>query len=153
MGQVAGSGITERVNDLPIDISLVQLSTSLIAVFEGCRLTAYRDSGGILTIGYGHTGPDVTEGLTITRELAEELLVKDQERLFAMVQDKPLIEAAALISFGFNCGARALEKVIMGTAILTDYVKDRRGNELPGLVARRRMEEALILASWKQFGK
>ena len=41
--------------------------------FEGLRLTAYRDCAGVLTIGYGHTGPDVAEGMTIHEEQAEEL--------------------------------------------------------------------------------
>ena len=34
--------------------------------FEGLRLNAYYDLGGVLTIGYGHTGPDVTAGQQIT---------------------------------------------------------------------------------------
>jgi GH24 family phage-related lysozyme (muramidase) len=29
---------------------------SLTESSEGCCLTAYRDTGGVLTIGYGHTG-------------------------------------------------------------------------------------------------
>jgi phosphoglycerate dehydrogenase-like enzyme len=33
---------------------------ALIEQFEGCELTAYRDAGGIWTIGYGHT--PATEG-------------------------------------------------------------------------------------------
>ena len=27
----------------------------LIKKFEGCKLIAYKDSGGVYTIGYGHT--------------------------------------------------------------------------------------------------
>jgi lysozyme len=46
---------------------------------EGLRLTAYRDTLGVLTVGYGHTGHDVTEGLTITEDRAEELLRADIE--------------------------------------------------------------------------
>lgn len=34
---------------------------------EGDKLTAYRDTGGVLTIGKGHTGPDVHEGLVWTQ--------------------------------------------------------------------------------------
>ena len=41
---------------------------ALTQQFEGCRLTAYQDQVGVWTIGYGHTGPDVTPGLTITEE-------------------------------------------------------------------------------------
>lgn len=43
---------------------------------EGLRLKAYLDSVGIWTIGYGDTGPDVVEGLVITKEQAEERLRK-----------------------------------------------------------------------------
>ena len=44
---------------------------------EGLRLTAYRDAAGVLTIGWGHTGPDVHEGLVWTREQAVEALKGD----------------------------------------------------------------------------
>ena len=54
---------------------------NLIAEFEGKRLTAYRDSVGILTIGYGHTSaagaPFVTQGLTITDAQALDILRTD----------------------------------------------------------------------------
>ena len=45
--------------------------------FEGLRLTAYQDMVGVWTIGYGHTGPDVKAGLTITQQQAEQLLIND----------------------------------------------------------------------------
>ena len=51
----------------------------LIKKFEGCKLTAYRDPVGVLTIGYGHTG-DVKEGQKITQKKAEDLLKKDLEK-------------------------------------------------------------------------
>jgi lysozyme len=50
---------------------------ALIRKSEGLRLKAYRDSGGTLTIGYGHTGPDVSEGKKITVDEAESLLNTD----------------------------------------------------------------------------
>jgi lysozyme len=51
----------------------------LLARFEGCRLTAYRDAATppIATIGYGHTGAGVCMGQTITRLRAEQLLAAD----------------------------------------------------------------------------
>ena len=45
---------------------------SLIKKFEGCRLKAYYCSGGVLTIGYGHTG-GVKETDVITQEEADKL--------------------------------------------------------------------------------
>ena len=46
----------------------------MIEKFEGLRLEAYRDIVGVWTIGYGHTGPDVTPDRVITKEEADELL-------------------------------------------------------------------------------
>jgi len=46
---------------------------------EGLELEAYKpvDSEEYFTIGYGHYGPDVKEGMVITEERAEELLNED----------------------------------------------------------------------------
>jgi lysozyme len=46
---------------------------------EGLRLDAYLDGGGVPTIGYGHTGPDVYIGQTITAAQALDLLSADAE--------------------------------------------------------------------------
>ena len=40
-------------------------------------LVAYKDTVGVLTIGYGHTGSDVKPGLKISPKRAMELLKKD----------------------------------------------------------------------------
>ena len=44
---------------------------------EGMRLAAYTCPAGKLTIGIGHTGPDVKKGLRITEARAYELLAQD----------------------------------------------------------------------------
>ncbi|HDT4264695.1 TPA: lysozyme, partial [Enterobacter kobei] len=45
---------------------------ALIKQFEGCRLTAYQDSVGVWTIGYGWTQPvdgkPIRAGMTIKQE-------------------------------------------------------------------------------------
>lgn len=49
---------------------------------EGLRLTAYGDpltGREPWTIGYGHTGPDVRQGLTWTQQQAEAALIADIE--------------------------------------------------------------------------
>ena len=51
---------------------------ALTEQFEGCRLTAYQDQVGVWTIGYGHTGTDVTPGLTITQQQAEAGLFQSE---------------------------------------------------------------------------
>jgi hypothetical protein len=53
---------------------------TLLKTWEGCRLSAYPDpaSGDApWTISYGHTGPDVAPGLSITQQHAEAFLQKD----------------------------------------------------------------------------
>ena len=48
---------------------------NLIKSFESCKLTAYKclPTEKYYTIGYGHYGSDVTAGMKITKEKAEEL--------------------------------------------------------------------------------
>lgn len=80
----------------------------LIKEFESLSLKAYRDQGGIWTIGYGHTG-DVEPGLEITREQAEQWFKEDvefvEENIAALVK-VPLTanQHAALVSFIYNVG-------------------------------------------------
>ena len=87
---------------------------SIIKHFEGMRLIAYRDAVNVLTIGYGHTGPDVTEGMKITEEQAEDLLRKDVERFEVGTEGltAPVTltqnEFDALVSFSYNVGLGAL---------------------------------------------
>jgi lysozyme len=57
-----------------------QKGVDLIKHYEGCKLKTYRDIVGVLTIGYGHTGGDVTDGMVITPEEAEALLRLDLGR-------------------------------------------------------------------------
>tara|TARA_R100000742_G_C4278540_1_gene101513 strand:- start:663 stop:1346 length:684 start_codon:yes stop_codon:yes gene_type:complete len=53
----------------------------LLKELEGKKLKAYKDSNGVLTIGYGHTDAtgtfDFDKGTEITEEEAEEILRKD----------------------------------------------------------------------------
>jgi lysozyme len=76
---------------------------------EGCRLTAYQDSVGVWTIGYGHTGPDVYKGLTITQNEATALLLKDVQTAADCVNRLVTVplsqeEFDALVDFVFNIG-------------------------------------------------
>ena len=87
----------------------------LIKRFEGCRLTTYECAAGVLTIGYGHTGTDVKEGMTITDEKATALLKKDIEKFETGVNESVEVEITqnmfdALVSFSFNVGTGAFKK-------------------------------------------
>ena len=75
---------------------------------EGCRLNAYRDSVGVLTIGYGHTRL-VQDGDTITQDEATSLLEADLAHVYACIRANvrvPLSQGQfdALCSFAFNLG-------------------------------------------------
>ena len=126
--------------------TLPQFAAALIALIEGSKLTAYQDPGGVWTIGIGHTGPDVHEGMTITSEQEQQLFAQDQKFLLTQVQNQPLLAAAAYVSFGFNCGIGALENVLRGEDSIGNpkHTTDRSGNVLPGLMNRRRLELMLI---------
>lgn len=79
---------------------------------EGKRNRAYVDSVGVLTIGYGHTGPDVHAGTVWTDEQVEAAFVRDLERFedavtVAVKVDIPQHAFDALVSFAYNVGVGA----------------------------------------------
>ena len=133
---------------------------ALIKQFEGCRLKAYKpvSTEQYWTIGWGHYGPDVKEGQTITQAEADAMLVADCQR-FADAVDTPANcpltaqlnnnQRDALISFTFNCGAGSLRTLCKGRTLpeirkaMALYNK-AGGATLPGLVRRRAAEQALF---------
>ena len=134
----------------------------LLKKFEGCKLKTYRCVAGVLTIGYGHTGKDVTEGMTITKKEAEDLLVKDLERFEAGVKDLVKVsisenQFSALVSFAYNIGLNALsgstlmKKLnagdVMGAADQFERWNKAGGKEVQGLTNRRLAERDLFLTA------
>lgn len=61
----------------------IQNLVEILKVNEGLRLTPYRCTAGKLTIGYGHTGPSVVEGIKWTKEQAEHVLLNDARNIAA----------------------------------------------------------------------
>lgn len=133
---------------------------AMIAGFEGLRLTAYRCPAGVLTIGYGHTGPDVKPGLVITQQQAENLLAADLARFERGVSEMcaglSLTQGQfdALVSFAYNLGLGALAGStlmrllragdVQGAARQFDRWNKAGGKVLPGLVKRRAAERDLF---------
>lgn len=84
----------------------------LIRHFESCVLKAYPDpatNGPPITIGYGHTGPEVRMGDTLTPPEAEALLALDLIRFERGVdemlkRDVTQSQFDALVSLAFNIG-------------------------------------------------
>jgi len=143
-------------------VRLSETGAALIKKFEGLELTAYRDTGNVLTIGYGHTGADVVENLKITKAKADELFRQDvkkfEDGVLKLVQ-VPLAqnEFDALVSFSFNLGLGALERSTLLRLLNEGKPKARVAQEIPrwnqdgngrvleGLVRRRQAEKDLFL--------
>lgn len=130
----------------------------LIRQFEGLRLRAYFCPAGVLTCGYGSTGPDITPDTVWTIEQSEARMTADAGR--AMSAAKKLCPAqtgdnlAVLGDFVYNLGATRLagstlrRKINAGDiagarAELLKWVKGG-GRVLPGLVLRRHAGAALL---------
>lgn len=128
--------------------------------FEGCRLVAYRDQGGVLTIGYGHTGSDVYPGRIITSDVAQALLKSDVHAAVACVNDSVEVpitqnEFDALVDFTFNVGTRNFKKsTLLKDLNLRNYAEaaaqfslwvNAGGHRVPGLVERRKEEHDLFV--------
>ena len=135
-------------------MKISETGLNLIKQFEDCRLTAYKDSVGIPTIGYGHT-KGVKLGQKITQAQANEYLRQDVASAEKAVSKYKYSynqnQFDALVSFTFNCGAGNLKKITnSGTrtlaqisARLPNYNK-AGGKVLTGLVRRRAAEKKLF---------
>ncbi|UGA40291.1 lysozyme [Chromobacterium haemolyticum] len=133
----------------------------LIQQFEGLRLKAYQDAVGVWTIGYGHTGPDVTPGLVITQAQADALLARDLSRFetgVTRLAQVPLNQNQfdALVSFSYNLGLGSLQNsTLLRLLNQRDYAgaaaQFPRWNKAGGkvllacLTRRRAAEQALFL--------
>ncbi len=131
----------------------------LIESFEGCRLTAYKPVAAekYWTIGYGHYGKDVYQGMKITQAQAEEYLKQDVKRFETAVNNLNRAwtenQFSALVSFAFNCGEVNLKTLCRNrtAAQIADkillYNKGADAKVLNGLVRRRKAERDLFLKS------
>lgn len=143
-----------------------QKGFELIKRFEGCELTAYQDSVGVWTIGYGWTqqvnGVPVNAGMTISQACADKLLSscavqyeQAVDRLVTTTINQNQFDA--LVGFTYNLGVTALE----GSTLLkklnagdVDGAADEflrwnkaGGKVLSGLTRRRAAERELFLSS------
>lgn len=108
-------------------MNLSAIGEAVLIAREGRRLTAYRDSVGIWTIGIGHTAaagpPLVTPGLRLSEAACDALFRRDVARYVRAVDDvvrdalpDPLPDALpdhafdALVSLCFNIGPSAFAR-------------------------------------------
>lgn len=131
---------------------------SLVKEFEGLRLTAYQDSVGVWTIGWGHT-MWVRPGQAATPEQAEELLRQDLDQAYhALFSLTPVAlnqnQRDALVSFIFNVGAHAYANSHLRWCIMNAQFRQAAneflrwdhagGRMLAGLLRRRKAEAELF---------
>lgn len=148
-----------------------QISERAIALIrkqEGCKLKAYECERSkrlppekkFWTIGWGHTGPDVKEGMVITQERAEELFAQDLAKMCKAVELCLRVgvsdnQFSALVSLTYNIGPGAfhgstlLKKLNAGNFIGAanefldwKYIEKHVSEDL---VQRRRLERDLFL--------
>lgn len=141
-------------------------ASKLIAQFEGLRLKAYKDTGGIWTIGYGstkdpYTGISVKESDVISKETALDWLNKDiGQRQIAIrkLLKVPVTsnQLAALTSLAYNIGLGAFQRstllrLLNQKAPIKDvadqFLRWNKVNnvEVKGLTNRRILERELFL--------
>jgi lysozyme len=127
--------------------------------FEGLHLEAYRDCAGIWTIGYGHTGPAVFGGESVSDLEAEALLRADLAQAVACVNRAVRVAISqgqfdAMVDFCFNAGrgnfaqSTLLRKVnggdMEGAAAQFALWVHAGGEVVAGLVRRRKAEAELF---------
>lgn len=132
---------------------------ALIKSFETLQTHAYKDQGNVWTIGWGHTGKGVGQGLTCTPDAADIWFRADTASAVATVNEAILSlttqnQFDALVCFVFNIGAANFVHSTMHVLLNTNdpaaadqfdrwiYVKGKISN---GLVRRRAAEKALFL--------
>jgi len=138
-------------------MKISQEGLSLIKTFEGCESHSYKCAAGVWTIGYGST-ENVVEGMTISKNTAEELLLEDVQRFEEAVNEEVKVplkqnQFDALVSWTFNLGPSNLKQSTL-LKVLNEGEYDQvpaqikrwnkaGGKVLDGLI-RRREAEALL---------
>jgi len=133
--------------------------------FEGERLTAYKDQGGVWTIGYGLTtgavpGLVVGPGMRISHaqsvEYFYQALKRFGDRILPMMKRKPTDnQFGAMLSLAYNIGIAAFRRStclrrfnagdIEGAATALTWFHKVNGRVSQGLANRRAAERDLFL--------
>lgn len=133
-------------------------SKEAIKVFEGLRLTKYKDIGGVDTIGYGHCGKNLPDIITLTE--AEDYFTKDialnEHYVNTLVKVNLTQEQFdAIVDFCFNLGAGVLKASTLRSKLnrreYSDVPNEIRkwchckGIKVPALIKRREFEAKLFM--------
>jgi len=132
--------------------------TDLLKFYEGCKLVAYQDSVGVWTIGYGHT-KGVYEGMTITQEQAEQMLLDELKEYESYIDDLVTVplnqnQFDALVVWVYNLGPTNFRKSTLlkelnngnyqAVPIEIKRWNKAGGQVLEGLIKRRKAEANLF---------
>lgn len=136
----------------------------LIKSCEGCRLTAYKDSVGVWTIGYGTTNADrtitgtaIVSGLKINQATADEWLKKSVDvkygpkvKKYNGIYNWNQNEYDALVSFAYNIGSidQLTANGTRNRSTIAEKILQYNkagGKALAGLTRRRESERILFL--------
>ncbi len=138
-------------------MTIPSAAVDIVKRWESCRLDAYRDSGSVPTVGYGHTA-GVHMGLHITQQQADQWLEHDLAMFARGVRAMVKVtltdnQFAALLSLTFNIGLAALSRsTLLRRLNMGDYIGARdefqrwifdEGKRVEGLVNRRKDEAEL----------
>lgn len=137
----------------------IQSGLEIVKQFEGFRASAYKDSGGLLTIGYGTTNrADVAKG-KLTKIEAEACLRRDMQIAVDAIWrycKVPLNQNqfSALVSLVYNIGVKAFRiSTLLKLLNTRDYSgaakqfaawRNDNGRRVQGLVNRRALEQKLF---------
>lgn len=140
-------------------LSISGRGIDFIKRWEGFRATPYYCSGGVLTIGWGHTKTAKNYN-RITKLQGEELLVGDLRVYENYVKKYVTVslnqyQYDALVSFCFNLGGEALRTSSLKRVLNEGNYRSAANwfprycyagkKMLPGLLARRNQEKSMFL--------
>uniref|UniRef100_UPI003F58235A lysozyme n=1 Tax=Vibrio cholerae TaxID=666 RepID=UPI003F58235A len=136
--------------------SAIAIAAAMVMPFEGVEYKPYYDVVGVLTVCYGHTGPDIVQDKTYTKAECQQFLDNDLKLVKSQVDPLIAVEIpeptrAALYSFTYNVGVGAFSRSTMlkklNAGQITGACEELRrwvyagGKKWKGLVTRREIEE------------
>lgn len=132
---------------------------ALLKQWEGLRLRAYQDTGGVWTIGYGHI-ETAEPGMAITERQAEELLLDYDLPKYEQAVNRYVkvtlsqLQFDALVVFCYNVGIHAFKTSTLRKVLNREEYEDvddqymrwvyDNGERIEGLVNRREASSALF---------
>jgi lysozyme len=139
-----------------------QKCVDLVKLYEGCKLKAYKDQGGVWTVGYGATGYGINKDTVWTQEQADYQLLTRLNAFASQVSSAVGLRVNqnqfdAMVSLCYNIGPAAFRGSTL-VKLVNDRDYEAAGKQFlkwdrvggvysAGLEARRMAEMALFATS------